>query len=569
MGIPQPTVSQPWLFQRLRWRLVRNAGSLLLGTSRVRLVSIVLCSLLVAATIFAFCLEGFHFLKSNQIPFSGRIVGTLFDFLFLALGLLLIFSGGIILYSSLFTAPETAFLLSTPARADQVFAYKFQTAIAFSSWAFLLLGLPILVAYGLIFEVPWFYYALLPVFFVGFLLLPGSVGAVACFLIVNVTPQRRRQVLAVVVTLVAVGVTAWMYYILLEVKNPRSARDGLQWLDTQFAFARANLMPSHWMTRGIQAAARGDAAGAAYPLALLWANGLMAYLAAAFTAGRLYRRGFNRLATGGSLRRRYGGAWLDAAADRLLGFLDRQTRLLIIKDFRTFRRDPAQWAQILIFAGLLMLYFLNSPQFYQSDRGRPFTHLIGFTNLLATAMLMCAYMSRFVYPMLSLEGRKFWILGLLPLERERLLWGKFAFAASGGVLVGAGLVAVSDLLLGMSVGAFLIHMLTVAVLAVGLSGLSVGLGAVMPNFRETDPSKIAVGFGGTMNLIAGLLFLLLVIALMAGPYHLLTVRYADEGMPGRTVPVLVAGLVIGVAVGVGAALVPLRVGARVLRQMEF
>ena len=62
---------------------------------------------------------------------------------------------------------------------------------------------------------------------------------------------------------------------------------------------------------------------------------------------------------------------------------------------------------------------------------------------------MCAYMSRFIYPMLSLEGRKFWILGLLPLERERLLWGKFAFAATGGVLVGAALVTISDLLLGM------------------------------------------------------------------------------------------------------------------------
>ena len=37
--------------------------------------------------------------------------------------------------------------------------------------------------------------------------------------------------------------------------------------------------------------------------------------------------------------------------------------------------------------------------------------------------------------------------------------------------------------------AVLLHLLTVAVLAAGLSGLSVGLGACMPNFRETDPSQ--------------------------------------------------------------------------------
>ena len=33
--------------------------------------------------------------------------------------MLLVFSGGLILYASLFTSPETNFLLSTPARADE------------------------------------------------------------------------------------------------------------------------------------------------------------------------------------------------------------------------------------------------------------------------------------------------------------------------------------------------------------------------------------------------------------------------------------------------------------------
>src|SRR5262249_24634633 len=174
MGISDAApVSQAWLFQWLRWRVTRNAGTLLVRNSRVRLITIVLCSLLVGGAVFAGSYEGFRLLHRSNIPFSGRIVGTLFDFLFLALAVLLVFSGGIILYSSLFAAQETEFLLSTPARADQVFAYKFQAAVAFSSWAFLLLGIPILVAYGLVFHVPWYYYALLPVFFVGFLLLPG------------------------------------------------------------------------------------------------------------------------------------------------------------------------------------------------------------------------------------------------------------------------------------------------------------------------------------------------------------------------------------------------------------
>ena len=51
---------------------------------------------------------------------------------------------------------------------------------------------------------------------------------------------------------------------------------------------------------------------------------------------------------------------------------------------------------------------------------------------------MCAYLGRFIYPLISLEGRKFWILGLLPLKREQILWGKFAFAVTGLGAAGRG-----------------------------------------------------------------------------------------------------------------------------------
>jgi ABC-2 type transport system permease protein len=172
--------------------------------------------------------------------------------------------------------------------------------------------------------------------------------------------------------------------------------------------------------------------------------------------------------------------------------------------------------------------------------------------------------------MLSLEGRKFWILGLLPVEREQLLWGKFAFSTTGGLLIAEFLVLVSDFMLLMPVQVILLHMLTVAVLAAGLSGLSVGLGACMPNFRETDPSKIAVGFGGTLNLVAGLLYLLLIVGLMAAPWHagiMLADAEGNSWIPlGFAVP---AGLLLGLAVGLVSVLLPLRAGIRALRGMEF
>jgi ABC-2 type transport system permease protein len=569
----EPPARPALLFQRLRWHLLRNAAAAVWHGSAVRLVSMVLCSLLVWGFVFAVSQWGFGFLSQQKLmppELLDRIIATLFDLFFLALELMLIFSTGIILYGSLFTAPEAAFLLSTPARDDRVFAYKYQGALVFSSWAFLLLGSPILIAYGLVFEAAWPFYALLPLYMLGFILLPGAVGAVGCLLIVNLVPRRRRQVLVGAILLIVVLVFAWAFQVARTMQTENWRRDAAIALLNQFAFAQGQLMPSHWLVRGLLAARVGKFEDAAFRLALLWSNGLFLYVAAAWLAARLYRRAYNRVRTGGTLRRRYGGLWLDRALSGLLFFLSPPVRLLIVKDFRTFRRDPSQWAQIVIFAGLLLLYFINTNRFYEESIPWEFKSGVSLLNLSGISVLLCAWTGRFVYPLLSLEGRKFWILGLLPLRRDQLLWGKFAFSATGAVLFAEMLVMLSDLMLGMPALAMGLHALTVAVLAVGLSGLSVGIGAWVPNFRETDPSKIAIGFGGTLNLIVSLLFLVLVIVFMSLPWHVAAVQFHSGDETARLFSGgMAVGLAVGAVLGVLAVAVPLRVGARTLRRMEF
>ncbi len=438
------------------------------------------------------------------------------------------------------------------------------------------MGCPILFAYGIVYAVSWHFFALLPFLLIGFILMPGSLGSIACFLIVNFLPHRRKQILAVMMLGLALIAVGWGIFVAHDTNllmrrnaNRSEVRDALQQLVGQFEFARSRFAPSHWMTEALLSTVRGDLEPVARPVALIWSNGLFFYLLATIVARTLYRRGFNRIATGGNLRKRYGGGRLDRFLTGLLGFLDPQTRLLIIKDFRTFRRDPAQWAQVLIFIGLAMLYVLNSRQFFQAGVDTKFAHGLSLLNLCATALLMCAFMGRFIFPLMSLEGKKFWILGLLPLKRDRLLWGKFYFAACGALSLAIWLVMVGDYLLGLDAIAIGLHLVSVFMLALGLSGLSVGLGAAIPNFRETDPSKIAVGFGGTLNLIVGFMFLLTVIGLISAPYHIILMLRPEEHLPAPLLALVGALAAAGVAIGFAGVFVPLRMGIRALRQMEF
>lgn len=583
------SVNQALLFQGLRWRLLRNSWRVMLGQSSMRPLTILLCSLIVWVFVFAVSWGGFTFLDAEvHIPLKGGIVGILLDLLFLSLAVLLIFSSGLILYGSLFASAETSFLLSKPVAADQVFAYKFQGAVLFSSWAFLLLGGPILLAYGLACTAPWYFYVLLPLFFLGFVLLPGSLGGLIALLIVNFIPQRRKQVLGVGLAVFVLVLGVWIYRMAQASPSELwrdEMREAVTRLLSYFAFTRNPLAPTHWVSLGLQRAVRGEVRGSLYYLGLVWSNGLFLYLIVAMASAWLYRRGYNRMATGGDLRSAVRGNETSPGAargPRLMDYADRLlyavllfvhpgTRLLIVKDFRTFRRDPQQWGQIVVFSGLMLLYFTNIRRFVENLTG-PYQNVISFLNLCAIALLLCTYTGRFIYPMLSLEGRKFWILGLLPLEREQLLWGKFAFSTTGGVLIAESLVLVSDLMLLMPLPMILLHMLTVAVLAAGLSGLSVGLGACMPNFRETDPSKIAAGFGGTLNLVAGLLFLLVVLVLMAAPSHWMMMTGAEESNPfAPALGIVGVGLLLGLGLAASAAAIvlPLRAGIRALRAMEF
>ena len=135
-------------FAGLRRRLLWNGLRTILERSRLRLTMILICSAVFWVGLFGLFFEGFQFLNS-YFNLTNDIIISVFSIFFLSLLIMLVFSTGIILHTSLFQSRECAFLLATPASPDQIFAHKFVEAIVFSSWGFLLLGSPMMVAYGL------------------------------------------------------------------------------------------------------------------------------------------------------------------------------------------------------------------------------------------------------------------------------------------------------------------------------------------------------------------------------------------------------------------------------------
>ena len=567
------------LFLRLRATLTWETIRSMFRDSRLRLTLVVLLSSMFWGSLYGLFVEAFAFLDDLH----ADVFSLLFNAFFSSLMMMLVFSTGILAYGGMYCSPEARLLLTLPARAEIIHAHKFKEALWFSSWGFVLLGSPMLAAYGVVRHSAWPYFLLMLPFMIAFVVIPAAIGSMCCILLVAWLPRLRLHALSVSAIAVCVAAVwvGWSTCSQIQLDTMSAA-----WFERTFArlaVTEQKFLPSWWLSSGLIEAARTDRDGrmsagglseAVKFLSLLVANAMVLQLFAGWLARLAYRRGYSQLCGEVPARRRRRQGWFDRFLGAAGFAAGRPLRLLLVKDLRLFRRDISQWSQFVIFFGLLGLYFLNLRSFGYNN---VYASMIGFLNLAVVGLILSTFTTRFVYPMISLEGRRFWILRLLPVHRDQIVWSKFIFSFAGGLLPCCSLVLLSDSMLGIPWRLVAQHELCCVILCMGLSGIAVGLGARMPELRESSPAKISSGFGGTLSLVISSLFIMIVVILAAAPTHLFLL--ANTLGPGFVAPSgmlawaggpwgTAVSLTLIVAVGLLATFVPLYLGLRAFRVLE-
>ena len=574
-----PAEAESRVLSRLRSTIAWETLQSMLSVARLRLALVVLLSVVFWGALYGLFIEGFLFLESIH----AELISLLFNAFFSSLMIMLLFSTAILLYGNMYCSPEARLLLTLPVRAEAIFSHKFQEAMWFSSWGFILLGSPMLVAYGVVRGSPWTYYLLLLPFMVSFVVIPATLGGICCMSAVAWLGRLRVHALAILVAVVCVG-AAWLGWSLIgSVAVGGGTSEMFETVLSRLSITEQKFLPSWWLSSGLIEAARDSErpetrlaalSEAVKSLAVLVSNGMLLHLLARWLARSCYRQGYSQLVGEVPARRQRQISWVDQALSAAGTARGRPLRLLLVKDLRLFRRDISQWSQFVIFFGLLGLYFFNLRSF---NYNMAYASMISFLNLAVAGLILSTFTTRFVYPMISLEGRRFWILGLLPVHRDQIVWSKFLFSFFGGLLPCCALLYLSDSMLGISRSLIWVHEICCVVLCMGLSGIAVGLGARMPDLRESSPAKIAAGFGGTLCLVLSSLFIMSVVVIAAIPTHLAMVSRAfggggppptgllgwATGPQGTATSLLVVGFL-----GVIAAFLPLELGLRAFRRLE-
>lgn len=552
---------------RARRSSMLNSLRTLRNESLLKIAFITLFALCFWVALFLAFREAFFFI-SKAPGFEALLSGIVFSLFFLSLLVMLVFSNAVLIYSSLYRSGEVEFLVTLPVSEEAIFLYKYLETLVYSSWAFIYLGVPIIVAFGYNRGVPWYFYpAALALFFV-FVAIPASFGSLVALLLVNFIPRSRFRVFLVLVSGVfLMGVLLGLKYFGGITGDGAIGVSEISKLTGKLAFAQNDWLPSLWLSRGILSLSRAQPARAGFYLLVILSNSIFLTAVAAFTSRQLFWRSFSKSHSTGARNIRGRGRALSWAVHKVFFFLPVEIRLFLAKDIKTFIREPAQWSQVLIFFGVLWIYIANIRTLPYNLNLPQARSTISLLNLAATSLVLATFIGRFVYPLLSLEGKKFWVLGLAPVKRTHILYGKFLFSFFGSLIVSEALILFSDFILEFPPSMYLCHAVLVVAICAGLSAISVGLGARYPNLKEDNPARIVAGFGGTLNLIVSMFYIAALVTTIAIPQHFAlarTGRLADNYLQ-----ILGAYLIWSLAFAAATSIFFLNIGLRRFKKLEF
>ena len=458
---------------------------------------------------------------------TERLMYLLFAFLFV----MLLLSNIVISYTNLFRNREAGFLMSLPVPVQTIFRWKMIESVVLASWAFIFLIAPLLAAFGLTQGVAWHFYPATIGLIGLFIILPGVAGAWLALNLARYLDRRAFQ-LAAVAAAVAALLLARFWWRANPVTDEMLDTRVLSVLDQllqKTRFAQFPFLPSYWLTSSVLQWSEGVLSLAGFFALVLLSNVTFFGLLAFTRLGNLYYDSASRVHSRASVWGQW--EWFRASAQRKqtfaypigpaervanhLRWLNPSTRALLVKDARMFWRDTTQWGQSVLLLGLLGVYLVNLRQFTGQVTNPYWAHLVAYLNLGACSLNLAMLTTRFVYPQFSLEGQRLWIIGMAPMGLGRVVRIKFWLAACTSLSMSLSLMVLSCCLLRMEWSQVAFFSGVIVVMAFTLNGLATGMGVLYPNFKESNPSKIVSGFGGTFCFVLSFLYILVSVLLLA------------------------------------------------------
>jgi len=254
--------------------------------------------------------------------------------------------------------------------------------------------------------------------------------------------------------------------------------------------------------------------------------------------------------------------------------LSQQQAAIVIKDAKTFIRDPGQWSQLLLVGSIVVISLVSVAALPVDVVRGPwmgtFRNVLAFGVLGLVGFVMAALAARFQFTAVSMEGGAWWVLRSSPITPRQYMWSKVLPGLVPMIFVGELLAVASTWILGAGPFLMVVAAGTALFLGLGISGIAVGMGAVFPDFKVDTAARVAAGPAGVLFMVVSLCLVFGVIAIEAYPVYVVLAADVKERAitPGQWGAI--AACFSGAAfLCIHALLWPLAVGARRLWSQEL
>jgi ABC-2 type transport system permease protein len=505
--------------------------------------------------------------------FGPILTKKLLELLLLSLFAMLLFSNTVTGLSTFYLSPDLELVLSLPvSRAHFHFARLVDTIVQ-TSWMLAFFGVPLVIAYGSAYDPSPSFYLLVAVVGLAFALIPASIGVGVASVLVTVFPARRlRELLAIIGVMMLAAL-----FLLVRILRPERLVDpeSFESLAAYVAELQApipRLTPPRWASDVLLASLQ-DRPLPWLALGLLLTGAVAATGVSRWITDAVYDQGRSKAQEARAARIARSSIF-DAFLRVATRPMSDEAAAIVVKDLKTFFRDPSQWTQLFILGSILAISLTSVAAFPLDTFKGPwmgtFRNMLAFLDLGLVGFVMAAVAARFQFTAVSAEGRGFWIVRTGPITAERYLWSKVWPGLVPMLFVGEVLAVASTLILGA--GSFLVVVAAWLAfwLAFGLSGIAVGLGAVYADFRLDNAARVAAGPAGLLFMVIATTLVFAAIGLLGPPVYLvLKAQVEDAALRAVDLAFIAAGLLLSGGLCLAAAILPVRRAARILWSREL
>ncbi|MCB0335911.1 MAG: hypothetical protein KDD62_06380 [Bdellovibrionales bacterium] len=461
----------------------------------------------------SFLVMGFLFLGMHSVLMSVRaaesvlpihptvILQIFFMFLFGILSLSSLVSG----ISALFAAQDMDLLLSSPISSSSLFVSRFMNILKSSAWMLTVFGAPVLVAFGVSYQVPLLFYIKAIAILVPFIAIPVSVAVCITLLVCTFVPVKiARHAMLIGASLALLGVYYFLHATSMTTQGADQTVTVLA-LFSKLGVVNRDWLPSHWLAHVL--------GSLLLPLEnFLWPHILLLYSSflASITLSYLVFHYYYLQCYSNAQSKLQHVTLASKRSQKRLQFLlpglPFPTRALFSKELKLFSRDITQIVQLLLLIGICVMYLYNfkilAPDQDVSESIDLWRKgILMFFNLIMGSFVVIAICTRFVFPSVSLEGKAFWLISVSPLSTKEFLSIKFGIWYFPITCISLVVFISGALAIHVSPMMILFHAFMCVFLCYGMVGAAIGCGALFHQFDFEHQAQLSTSLGSLAYMI--------------------------------------------------------------------